>query len=118
MDLGVLLHLFVSDTTVRIVAILIALDFVLGVSAALKAGSFSIGYLHGFLIDDVLSKLVPWFAVYAASKAGLSDSMFTGLRDAIFAAVTAAMIASILKSLTDLGFTGLPSALTKEKKIA
>jgi Bacteriophage holin family len=117
MDLGQLLHLFVSDTTVRVVAALVAVDFVLGVSAAVKDGTFSFGYLHGFLIDDVLSKLVPWFAVYAASKAGLSDSMFAGLRDAIFAAVTAAMTASILKSLADLGLANLPSALTKEKKI-
>jgi hypothetical protein len=91
---------------------------VLGVAAALKDGTFSFGYLHGFLIDDVLSKLVPWFALYAATKVGLSNSMFVGIRDATFAAVTAAMSASILKSLGDLGIANLPSALTSEKKIA
>lgn len=117
MTLGQLLHLFVADTTVRVVAILIALDFILGVAAALKAGTFGIGYLHGFLIDDVLSKLVPWFALYAATKVGLSDGMFDGIRDATFAFVTAAMGASILKSLTDLGIANLPKALTAEKKL-
>lgn len=118
MDLGALLHAFVSDLTVRTVAALIAVDFVLGVSAALKNKTFSFGYLHAFLIDDVLSKLVPFFAVYAAAKVGLSNGMFEGLRDSIFAFVTAAMGASILNSLKDLGISTLPPTLTKEKKIA
>lgn len=118
MDLGSLLHLFVSDVTVKTVAALIAVDFVVGVAASLKDGTFSVGHLHGFLIDDVLSKAVPFFAIYAAAKAGLSDAWFSGLRDATFVAVTAGMSASILKSLADLGFAGLPASLTREKKLS
>lgn len=117
MDLGVLLHLFVADATVKTVAALVAVDFVLGVAAAVKDGTFAIGFLHGFLISDVLAKVVPFFAIYAAAKVGTSDAWFSGLRDAVFAAVAAGMTASILKSLSDLGFANLPSALTAEKKL-
>lgn len=118
MNLGQLLHLFVADTTVRIVGALIALDFVLGVAGAVKKGTFAVGYLHAFLIDDVLSKLVPWFALYAATKVGLSGGMFEGIRDATFGFVTGAMGASILASLGELGIANLPSALTAEKKVS
>jgi hypothetical protein len=117
MNLGQLLHVFISDTLVRTVGILVALDFVLGVAAAVKDGTFKLGWLHGFLIDDILSKLVPWFALYAATKVGLSNAMFVGIRDATFAFVTAGMTASILKSLGDLGISNLPSVLTSEKKL-
>jgi len=44
--------------------------------------------------------------------------MFGGVRDATFAFVTAAMGASILGSLGELGIANLPSVLTSEKKIA
>lgn len=115
MGFGALLHAFVSDTTVRIVAGLVVLDFVLGVASALKDGTFRLGWLHGFLITDVLEKLVPWFAVYAATKVGLSDGLFSGIRDAVFAGVSAAMTASILSSLASLGFSGLPATLTGGK---
>lgn len=113
-----LLNLFISDATVKTLGVLLAVDIVVGIAASLKAKTFSFGYLHAFLIDDVLAKLVPFFAIYAAAKAGLSNDWFEGLRDVIFATLVAGFMASILKSLQDLGFTGLPPALTKEKKIA
>ena len=117
MTLGTLLHAFVSDATVKTVAALVAADFILGVAAALKDGSFSFGYLHGFLTNDVLGKVVPFFALYAGAKVGTSGNWFSGIRDATFAAVVAGMTASILKSLGDLGVANLPAVLTSEKKL-
>lgn len=106
-----LLHAFVNDRLVQAVLLLVAADFVVGVSAALKAGSFRFGWLHGFLETDVLAKLIPFFAVYAASKAGASNAWFEGLRDTVGAAVVAGLSASVLSSLSQLGFGSLPAVL-------
>lgn len=117
MTYGQLLNLFFSDKTLQLVGLYIAVDFTLGVAAALKTGTFKMGWLHGFLVDDVLAKVVPFGIVYMGAKTGLSDGWFEILRDSIFAVITASFVASILGSLAELGFASLPPALMATKTV-
>ncbi len=99
-----LIELFTDDATVRVVAILVALDFLLGVTAALADGSFRFGWLPDFLRRDILGKVVPYFAVWAAVRLG-GDVELGGIgviEEGVGATVVAAMSASILNSLRDL----------------
>ena len=70
MALQNLIDAFASDETVQVVAALIVVDFVLGVSAGVKAGAFRFGWVADFLRNDVLGKVVPYFAVWAAVRIG------------------------------------------------
>lgn len=100
-----LIQQFADDPGVRLAAILVALDFVLGVAAALKAGLFRVGWLSDFLRRDVLGKLVPYFAVWAAVR--LSGDVQLGgvgaIEETVNAALLLALSGSILNSLRDLG---------------
>lgn len=118
MTYGQLLNLFFSDKTLQLVGLYVAVDLTLGVAAALKLGTFKLGWLHGFLIDDVLGKVVPFGIVYMGAKTGLSDGWFEALRDSIFGVITAAFVASVLGSLAELGLVSLPPALTSTKTLA
>lgn len=69
MTLSQLIHLFAEDDKVRAIALLVLLDFVLGVIAALRLGDFRLGRVADFLRDDVLFKVVPYFALWAAARA-------------------------------------------------
>jgi hypothetical protein len=114
---GQLLHSFITDDMTKAVLAAIALDLVLGVAAALKLGSFALGYVANFARNDVLGKVLPFLVIHAAADvAGSTDIVIPGLdmaaiADAMFALVMAAMVGSILSSLKDLGFTALPGAL-------
>ena len=105
MTLAQLLDLFAGDPGVRAASILVALDFVLGVAAALHAGTFRFGWLADFLRRDVLAKLVPYFGVWAAVRIA-GDVELAGIgviEETVLATVLLALSGSILNSLRDLG---------------
>lgn len=109
-DLGAFLNAFIYDDQLKLVFSLIVADFVLGVVSALvaKPMRFRLSYISAFLRDDVLGKVLPWFALFALGKANnqfeiLGPIGFGSLADAAFVAVTAALAASILKSVADFG---------------
>lgn len=103
--LSTLIQHFTSDPGVRLAVALVGLDFVVGVTAAAKARTFRFGWLSDFLRRDVLGKLVPYFAVWVAVRVG-GDVELGGIgaiEETVGATVVAAMGASILNSLRDLG---------------
>ena len=109
-----LLNQFVDDPTVIALAVLVALDLVLGVAAALKMGTFRLSYVADVLRNDVLGKLVPYYAVWAAVHVS-GDVMlgdFGVVEEATGALAIAAIGASVLNSLRDLGLAQkLPDAI-------
>lgn len=108
-----LLREFADDPTVRLVAALILLDFVLGVAAAVKARTFRVGWLSDFLRADVLAKVVPYFAVWGAVRVS-GDLELAGyglIEEGVGAAVVLALGASVLNSLRDLGLHSAPDAV-------
>lgn len=109
-----LLREFADDPTVRLVAALILVDFVLGVAAGLKAKTFRLGWLSDFLRSDVLGKVVPYFAVWGAVRVS-GDIELAGhgaIEEIVGLAVIAAVSASILNSLRDLSL--LPASTPDE----
>lgn len=100
-----LIENFANDPGIRLAAVLVALDFVLGVAAAIAARTFRFGWLADFLRRDILQKLVPYFAVWAAVRLG-GDIELGGIgaiEETVNAAVVLALGGSILNSLRDLG---------------
>lgn len=112
MNLGALLHVFFSDDKLKVALIVIFVDFVLGVLAAVKQGNFRLAYVSDFLRNDVGFKLVPWFVLYAgAVVAGGQKIVVPGLdmgvvAGAAYATIIAAWVASILGSLNELRIAG------------
>lgn len=109
MTFGQLLNSFFHDDKVGIALLLVALDFVLGVLAALRRGNFRLAYLADFGRNDIAFKLVPYFTIYAgAIVAGhehfLIDGLDLGLAaGGFYAVIVAAWVASIANSLLELG---------------
>ncbi len=113
MDITQILHSFAGDKQVKAVVILIAADLILGVLAAAKLGTFRLTYISNFLRNDVVGKVLPWFALYAfgqTSGASVLGVDFGTIADAAFIGVTAALAGSLASSLKDLGI-GLPDAI-------
>lgn len=112
--MGAIVHSFVDDVTFKAVMVLVVLDLALGIFASVKLGQFAFAKVTGFLKDDVLSKVLPWFTIYAAWKYAPSvDVLGVGLKEvqeAVFAGVVIALVASLTSSLADLGL-GLPKSL-------
>lgn len=106
MNLSQLLDLFANDNTVKTIGGLIVLDFVLGVSAGIYAKTFRFGWLSDFLRKDVLGKVVPYFAVWAAVRVGgdLEIDGYGAIEELVGGAVVLSLGASVLNSLRDLGF--------------
>jgi hypothetical protein len=100
-----LLNQFMEDPSVIALAVLIALDLVLGVAAALKVGTFRLSFVADILRNDVLGKLVPfyavWAAVHVAGDVALGD--FGVIEETAGALAIAAVGGSVLNSLRDLG---------------
>jgi hypothetical protein len=98
---------FANDEMVLLIAALVALDLVLGVSAALKNPdqAFRLSYVTDFLRNDILGKMVPYYAVWVAVNLG-GDFELAGIpliEDSVGALVVAALGASVLNSLRDMG---------------
>jgi hypothetical protein len=98
---------FAHDKQLHAVLVLIALDLILGVVAAVKLGTFALSKISGFLKDDVLGKVVPWFVIFSAAKFAPSVDVLgidlNQVQTVLWALVTAALVASLLASLNDLG---------------
>lgn len=100
-----LLKQFTEDPTVLILSVLVALDVVLGVSAAVKNKVFKLVIISDFLRADVLGKLVPYYAIWAAVH--LTGDFMLGefgiVEESTGALAIAAVGASCFNSLRDLG---------------
>jgi hypothetical protein len=110
------LRQFADDATLQAMLVLILLDLVLGIAAAVKLGVFSFAKVAGFLRDDVLGKVIPWFAVYAAWKIAPSVDVLgvdlEVIEKGVFAACVIALVGSLMSSLSDLGIN-LPNPLAR-----
>jgi hypothetical protein len=108
-----LLDQFMDDPTVIGLGILVALDVLLGVLAALKNGGFRFVLISDFLRADVLGKLVPYYAIWVAVHVGGDVSLgeFGVIEEAAGAMALAAIGASVLNSIRDLGLARLPEAV-------
>ena len=112
--LAIWAHTFFTDAKVQSLLLLVLIDFVLGVMAALKAKTFQFDYVATFAKDDLLGKVVPYFTIYVgALVAGktnmvIPDLNFGVVAMAVYVAVVAAMAGSIKGSLQNLGFS-IPS---------
>lgn len=106
---------FAHDKQLQAVLVLIVLDVVLGVVASVKMGAFSFSKIAAFLKDDVLGKVVPWFAVFATAKFAPSVDVLgidlNQLQTVFWAAVVVALVASLTASAADLGVS-LPTSLS------
>src|SRR4249920_623707 len=108
MNITEILHSFAGDEQVKAVIILIVADIILGIIAAVvdSGQHFSLTYIANFLRNDVLGKVVPWFALYALGKTSGSTILgvdFSTIADGAFVLVSAALVGSLLSSLGDLG---------------
>lgn len=118
MNFGQLLSAFFHDAKVEAALAVVALDFVFGVLAALKAGKFRLSYVADFGRNDILFKLVPYFVLYSgALVAGSQDIVIPGIdlgviAGAAYVGFMAAWVGSILSSLSDLGLPSLGDALS------
>lgn len=114
MNFSELIRAFSADETVQLVGALIFLDFVLGMSAGVKAGTFRFGWIADFLRADVLAKVVPYFAVWGAVRIGGDFELagFGMIEETVGAAVVLALGASVLNSLRDLSI--LPATTPDE----
>ena len=119
MDIGDLLSQFFHDDKVGVALLLITLDFVLGVIAAFKLGTFRLSYVSDFARNDIAFKLAPYLALYAgAVVAGDQDFLIEGLdlglaAGAFYATIVLAWVGSILNSLAEIrGPSGILTART------
>lgn len=111
--MNALIHEFADDPAVRLIAGLILLDFVLGIAAAAKVGTFRLGWVSDFLRADVLGKVVPFFAVWAAVRVSgdIELAGFGMIEEGVAAAVVISLGASVLNSLRDLGLHSAPDSV-------
>lgn len=109
---------FAHDKQLQAVLVLIVLDVVLGVIASLfpkdSTRTFAFSKIAAFLKDDVLGKVVPWFAIFAAAKFAPSVDVLgvdlNQLQTVFWAAVVIALVASLTASAADLG-VALPKSI-------
>jgi len=111
-----LIRQFGNDPETIAIIVLIAVDFLFGVSAAVvsKTQKINLSYLADFLRSDVLGKLVPygglWFLFQVSGDVQLGDLEL--LETAASTGIIVALVASVLKSLGDLGLP-LPTILAR-----
>jgi len=105
-----LLNQFTEDPTVVLLGVLVVLDVLLGVLSALKTGTFRFVLLSDYLRADVLGKLLPYYALWAAVHVtgDITIGDFGVIEEVAGATAVAAIGASVLNSLRDLGLSSLP----------
>lgn len=111
-----LLNQFTEDPTVITLTVLVALDIVLGVLSALKRKVFKFVIIADFLRADVLGKLLPYFGIWAAVHIG-GDIMLGDLgliEETTGALAIAAVGASVLNSVKELGLSTLPEVVAAD----
>lgn len=105
--MGEVIRQFANDTQLHAVIVLIALDLVVGMIAAVVTGKFALSKIAAFLKDDVLGKVLPWFAVFAAAKFAPSVDVIgvdlNQIQTGLWLIVSAALVFSLVASLNDLG---------------
>ncbi len=105
---------FAHDKQLYAVVALIVVDLVLGVGAAAYNKTFAFSKITGFLHDDVLGKVFPWFVLFAVAKfapnADILGVDFNALQTAAWALVLVALVGSLTGSLNDFGVS-LPAPL-------
>lgn len=113
-----LLNQFTEDPTVLALSVLVGLDVVLGVLAALKAGTFKFVIIADFLRADVLGKLLPYYGVWLALHVGSGNDIQLGdfgvIEETVGALAIAAVGASVLNSLRGLGLSNLPDSVAAD----
>lgn len=101
-----LVDAFTSDPTVRIIAALWVLDFLLGLFSGVKAGEFRLSYIADTFRNDVIGKILPYYTLWAALHITGIDWSVGGLdviEESAGAVVIAAFVGSVLNSLRELG---------------
>lgn len=110
-----LVDAFTSDPTVRVIAALWALDFLMGLYAGIKKGEFRLSYIADTFRNDVIGKILPYYTLWAALHLTGIDFSIAGLdvvEETAGAVIIAAFVGSILKSVSDLGIAkSLPDTL-------
>lgn len=102
-------HSFFEDARVQVLLLLVTLDLLLGVVAALKAGDFRLSFVADFARNDLLGKVAPFAILYAGYKyAGSADIVIPGFdlevaMNGAWVIVLAALAGSLLGSLKGLG---------------
>lgn len=111
-----LLNQFTEDPTVIALAVLVVLDVLLGVASALKARKFKFVLISDFLRADVLGKLVPYYAVWAAVHIGGDFELgsFGVIEETAGALAVLAVGASVANSLKELGLHRLPETIAAD----
>jgi hypothetical protein len=118
MTVSLALHALFVDMKFQAALVLIFLDFVLGVCAAVQHGTFRLTWIADFAKTDILFKLVPWAAlalaaIYAGQQQLVLPFVDVGtFAGALYAAIVTVWASSILKSLADLGLP-LPAPLAR-----
>lgn len=101
-----ILDAFTSDPTVRLIAVLVGLDFVLGILAAFYTKTFRLSFIADVFRNDVLGKVLPYYVLWAALHVSGVDWSIGGLdviEEGAGAVVLAALVGSVINSLTDFG---------------
>jgi hypothetical protein len=110
-DLNDAIRQFASDANTRTILVFIAADFVLGVCAAIATKEFRLSYVADFLRRDIFGKFLPYGALYILGKATTTDIVaktgidFAKVADGAFWIILAAIAASIIKSVAELGLS-------------
>lgn len=111
---------FADDTKVQILLLLLAADFVFGVGAAIKEGTFRLSYIADILKRDLLGKVLPYFGVYVlALVQGHENLIIPGLdfgviAGAAYGIAVLSMVGSLLNSLAAFGLK-LPPAVAGDE---
>lgn len=98
---------FLDDPTVRLIGALWVLDFLLGLFAAVRGGSFRLSYVADTFRNDVVGKILPYYLLWGFIHIGGFDVSIGGLdliEESSGALVIAALVGSVLNSIRDLGF--------------
>lgn len=94
-------HVLSTDSRVWIALALVGVDFVLGVLAAFKAGTFNLAKIAKFAETDFLFKLIPWAALFIGAQ--FAGGTLDPVEKAVYAGIVVAWGASIASSLSQLG---------------
>ena len=107
--MGELIALF-GTTQIQWILILIAVDVVLGIIAALMKKNFRLGKLAGFMVKPVLGYVLGFAVLEMVAQALPSLAMLVSVA---YILILLALIGSILQNLGKMGLK-LPAYLLKE----
>lgn len=101
---------FFLSTKLHIILALILIDVILAVAVALRTKTFDFTRLGEFLSTMILPYVMVYLVIHLVSNAvsDVSEFLGIGLDTAIFAIITASLVAAIFDNLKNLGMN-LPS---------